>query len=188
MANQLILSNWHKAYMYAGCALGMWLAASAPIGKVGKGASLSLSLLHGVALVRTSRKLIEEEAATIARAAMNKELRNTEMVLETEQIESELARVYATETSSEAGSTPEIIDELRESLEALWLTVAESSSSEVPGSGNRKSLYLAVVNLLKTGKTETFVIKEVLQQQGRSYQSGKDFLQELLQEGKENEW
>jgi hypothetical protein len=189
MANQqLTLSNWHKAYMYAGCALTMWLAAQAPVGKVGKGVFLSLSLLHGVALVRVSRLLIEEEATTVARAAMNKEIRNTELVLQTKQLEGELEQLYSPEPISGAGSTPEIIDELRESLEALWLTVSEESSSEISVSGNRKSLYLAVVNLLETGKTETFVITDVLGYQGRRYQEGKQLLQGLLQEGIENEW
>jgi hypothetical protein len=185
---QLTLSNWHKAYMYAGCALTMWLAAQAPVGKVGKGVFLSLSLLHGVALVRVSKSLIGEEANTIAMNTMNKELRNTELVLHTQQLEGELAQLYATEPSSGDGSTPELIHELKESLEALWLTVAEDSGSEVPSSENQKSLYLAVVNLLETGKSESFVIKEVLGFQGRNYQTGKEILEGLLKEGIENEW
>lgn len=189
MANQqLTLNNWHKCYMYAGCALTMWLAAQAPVGKVGKGVFLSLSLLHGVALVRVSKSLIEEEANSIALNTMNKELRNTELVLQTQQLEGELAQLYATEPSSGDGSTPELINELKESLEALWLTVAEKASSEVPSSGNRRSLYLAVVNLLETGKSESFVIKEVLGFQGRNYQTGKEILEGLLKEGAENEW
>ncbi len=37
MVDKLILNNWHKAYITSGCALSMWLASQAPVGKVGKG-------------------------------------------------------------------------------------------------------------------------------------------------------
>jgi hypothetical protein len=189
MANQqLTINNWHKSYIYAGCALTMWLASHAPVGKVGKGVFISLSLLHSVALVRIAKPLIEEEAKTIAQNAMKKELRNTELVLQEKQEEDELAKLYAPSPSSSDGSNPEIINELRESLEALWLTVAEESKEEISSSEDRKNLYRAVVNLLEAGRTETFVIKEVLGFQGRNYQTGKGILEGLLKEGAENEW
>lgn len=182
------LSTWHKAYIAAACGLTMWLTSQAPVGKFGKGVFLSLSLLHSIALVRIAKPLIREEAYTIAQSVMSQELKNTELVLQTTQIEGELHQLYATEPSSEPGYNPEIIDELRESLEALWHTVATETSSEVTGSGNRKNLYLAIVNLLEIGQTETFIIKEIFQCRGRRYQEGKDFLEELLREGRENEW
>lgn len=182
------LSPWHKAYIAAACGLSMWLASQAPVGKFGKGVFLSLSLLHSIALVRIAKPLIREEAYTIAQAVMNQELKNTELVLQTTQLEGELHQLYATETSSEAGYNPEIIEELRESLEALWNTVATEIGSEVTGSENRKNLYLAIVNLLEIGQTETFIIKEIFQCQGRRYQEGKEFLEGLLKEGRENQW
>lgn len=188
MANHLTLNNFQKSYIAAACALSMWLAAQAPIGKIAKGIFLSLSLLHSVALVRIAKPLITEEAYIIAKSLMAKELKNTEMVLSERQMEGELQKLYAVEPGSDPSYAPEIIDELRNSLEALWDVVATEPGSEVTGSGNRKNLYLAIVNLLEIGQTETFIIKEVLQCQGRRYQEGKDFLEGLLQEGRENEW
>lgn len=187
MANQLILSNWHKAYIACGCALSMWLASQAPVGRVGKGVFLSLSLLHSVALVRIAKPLITEEAYTIAKSVMNKEISNTELVLQTKQLESEMQNLYATEPTNDT-SNPEVINELRQSLESLWDVVATDLTSDLPTSTNQKSMYLAVVNLLESGKPETFVIEEVLGYRGRNFKKGKELLQELLQEGKENEW
>lgn len=185
MANQLVkLSQWHKAYIAAGCALGMWLASQAPVGKWGKGVFLSLGLLQSVALVRIAKPLIVEEAFTVAKAVMDKELKNTELVLQTNQLEGEMQHVYATEPTSD----PEVISELRESLEALWNHVATGETSDLPTSTNNKSLYLAVVTLLEAGSSETFIIEEVLQHKGRNFKKGKELLHELLQEGKENEW
>ncbi|MBW4667207.1 MAG: hypothetical protein KME60_07130 [Cyanomargarita calcarea GSE-NOS-MK-12-04C] len=185
MANQLVLSNWHKAYIAGGCAVSMWLASQAPIGKVGKGVFLSLSLLHSVALVRIAKPLIFEEASAIARLMMDKEVKNTELLLQTKQLESEMEQVYAT---SDVTSDTEVINELKDSLEALWDAVATNPTSDLQASTNRKSLYLAAVSLLKNGKSETFLIEEVFGCSGRNFQNGKKLLQELLHEGEENKW
>lgn len=189
MANHIGLNNWHKAYIAGICAVGMWLAATAPIGKVGKGIFLSISLMHSIALVRMSKVLIPEEAAAIAKSVMNRELQNTELVLQTNQLETELQRLYLPDGTSDGTYPPEVITELRESLEALWQTVAPESTSDYPAStSDLKALYLAIVSLLQSGKSETFVIEEVLGCRGRKYQEGKEILQRILQEGEANEW
>lgn len=182
------LNQWHKAYIAVGCASCMWLASQAPVGKWGKGIFLTLGLLHSVALIRVAKPLIREEAYSAARAVVAKELKATELTLEATQIKHAIAKKYATEPTSEATYEPEVIDDLRESLEALWEAVATEPDGDLPTSTNRKTLYLALVSLLQNGKSETYVIEEILQMEGRNYRNGKLFLQQILTEGENNGW
>jgi hypothetical protein len=182
------LNQWHKAYVAIGCAGCMWLAAQAPVGKWGKGVFLTLGLLHSVAVIRIAKPLIREEAYSAARAIVVKELKATELTLEATQIKHGMAKKYATEPTSEATYEPEVINELRESLEALWEAVATEPDGDLQASTNQKILYLALVSLLESGKPETYLIEEVLGMEGRNFQKGKKLLQQILAEGGKNGW
>ena len=82
----------------------------------------------------------------------------------------------------------EVVEDLRKSLEVLLQQTSADSTSELPTSQELKSLYLAVKSLLESGKSETFVVEQVLQQKGRNFDEGKVQLQRLLQLGLEQEW
>ena len=142
-------------------------------------------MCHAVSLVRSSQRLIYQEAVAMAQQAMRDELSQTEMALATHQQETELEHLY----SVSAGTyTAEVVEDLRKSLEVLLQQTSADSTSELPTSQELKSLYLAVKSLLESGKSETFVVEQVLQQKGRNFDEGKVQLQRLLQLGLEQEW
>ena len=171
--------------MYLCCAICLWLAALSPIGKLGKGIALSLSMCHAVSLVKSSRELIHQEAVALAQQAMQDELTQTELALATHQQETELEHLYGVND----GTYPaEVVEDLRKSLETLVQEVQPNSTSELPASEQVKSLYLAIKSLLEAGKSETFVIEQVLHKKGRSFDEGKAQLQQLLHLGIEQEW
>ena len=77
---------------------------------------------------------------------------------------------------------------MRKSLETLLQAQSTDSTSGLPPSHELKSRYLAVKSLLESGKSESFVIQEILHQKGRNFNNGKAQLQQLLQLGLEQEW
>lgn len=185
MVNLLAKTGWLKTNIYLTCAICLWLAALSPIGKLGKGITLTLSMCHAVSLVKNSRELIHREAVALAQQAMHDELTQTEMALATHQQETELEHLYGVND----GTYPaEVVEDLRKSLETLVQEVQPNSTSGLPTSEHTKSLYLAVKSLLEAGKSETFVIESVLHKKGRSFDEGKAQLQQLLQLGLEQEW
>lgn len=185
MVNLLTRTSWTKTNIYLACAVCLWLAALSPIGKLGKGVSLTLAMCHAVSLVRSSQQLIHQEAVALAKQAMQDELTQTELALETHQQESELEHLYGVND----GTYPaEVVEDLRKSLETLLQEQNSGSTSGLPTSQELKSLYLAVKTLLESGKSESFVIEEILHQKGRNFNNGKAQLQQLLQLGIEQEW
>lgn len=178
-------NRWLKSNIYLFCAVALWLAALSPIGKLGKGVALTLSLSNVVLLNIVSKELIAQETRALATKAMRDELSQTELALATHQEERELERIYGI---NDGTYPPEVAEELRKSLEALVQQEVTDSTSIFPTSDELKSLYLAVVNLLEAGKSETYVIEKILCKGGRKFDKGKSQLQQLLQLGKENEW
>lgn len=175
------LNPWVRCYVLAACCVSMWLAAIAPSGKLWKGVSLILGLTCSVQLIRESKELIFSEAMALAREAMQQELDKTSLALETYQQEQELQQMYLGDTSE-----PEVKEELIRALDALVQEPAAPHPAET--SASEKSLYLAVKALLTAGKSETFIIEEVLKLRGRRWDEGKQRLEDLLQQGIENEW
>lgn len=181
------VTGWQRANVLAACTIACWLCAIAPIGKLGKGFCLILGLTASIQLVKTSQKLVIDEAYCIAYAAMQKELQQTEMALTTHAQERELQRLHG---GDEPVYPADVVEELRAALEALVQEEPTSDfpTSEVTSNKNKKSLFLAVNELLHAGYNETFIVEKVLRMGGGSFKKGQQLLQELLQEGKQNEW
>ena len=177
------INSWTRANIFLGCAVSLWLVALAPVGKLGKGTALTLTLCSTIQLIRESKELILTEAVAIANAAMQKELTQTEIALRTHQTEQELQHLY----SANPAYPPEVVDELRDSLEALVTADAAEQDTETSTSEN-KELYLAVKALLDSGKSETFVVEEVLKMGGRNWEEGKKLLQSILDLGQKENW
>jgi len=179
-----VIDPWTRSQIFLGCAIGFWLIALAPVGKLGKGVFLSLGLCSAIQLVRTSKPLILQEAIANAEAVMQKEITKTELALRTAQAEEELQRLYTNEPTYPV----EVVEELREALEHLYTEDAaprnEKLSTNVSADLTemrwlrppQASLYLAVQALFTVGKSETFIIEEVLKMGGKRWAEGKEML------------
>lgn len=178
-------SRWLKTNCLAASTAAFWLTALSPIPQIGKGISYSLALVAGIQLIQESQRLTVDDARRKAIVAMNEELEDVEMALHTQQQEWALQQVYGESTPT---YPPEVAEELRNALEHLYgepsaIRVEETSTS----ASAKKALYLAVKSLLEV-KGKTFVLQEVLQLRGRSWDKGEEYLQQLLDEGERNGW
>lgn len=183
------INPWTKCQIFLGCAVVFWLISLAPIGKLGKGVFLTLGLCSAVQLTRNSKPLILREAIATASAVMQKELNQTELALQTAQAEEELQRLY-TDTPT---YPPEVTEELVKSLEHLYTEDAapreeKLSTSEGADLTEMRSLYLAVQALFAAGKSETFVIEDVLRMGGKRWAEGKEMLRSLMELGEAEGW
>lgn len=178
--------NYQRFYVLALCSLTLWICSLAPIGKLAKGACLILALVCATETVQTSQRLITEEAFACATEAMVIELQQVELGLATNAQEKQLKREYATD----ATYTPEVRQELNDSLEHLYqepsAPAAPQTSASTSGN-NRKNFYLAIRKLLEV-HSKTYVIEEILGYQGRKFKDGDEILKDLLQEGINNGW
>ncbi|MFK0735229.1 MAG: hypothetical protein ACIWVG_29530 [Gloeotrichia echinulata HAB0833] len=183
------INPWTRSQIFLGCAVAFWLIALAPVGKLGKGVFLSLGLCSAIQLVRTSKPLILQEAIANAEAVMQKEITKTELALRTAQAEEELQRLYTNEPTYPV----EVVEELREALEHLYTEDAaprnEKLSTNVSADlTEMRSLYLAVQALFTVGKSETFIIEEVLKMGGKRWAEGKEMLRSLMELGQTEGW
>ncbi|GBG20356.1 hypothetical protein NIES4072_40330 [Nostoc commune NIES-4072] len=115
---------------------------------------------------------------------INEELEQVEIGLHTQQQEQALYEIY--------GATPsypkEVREELTTSLEHLYKEPSADYSGETSAStSDNKAFYLAVKSLLEV-RGETYVIEQVLKMGGRRWESGKRRLQQILQQGRQEEW
>ncbi|MEH1933842.1 MAG: hypothetical protein V7L14_08950 [Nostoc sp.] len=176
--------RWLKTNCLLASAAAFWLAALSPLPQIGKGISYSLSLVASVQLVGESRRLIVQEAQRAALKAMNQELEHIEIALNTQQQEQGLYEVYG------ASSTypPEVEQELKTSLEHLYKEPSADYTGETSAStSDDKAFYLAVRGLVEA-RGETYVIEQILKMGGRRWEEGKRRLQQILDEGQQNEW
>lgn len=176
--------TWMKANSLLATATVAWLVALAPVGKFGKGIAHVVAIATSIESVRYSRQLVIQEARRGAMAAMNQEMEVVDLSLQAYSQEQALREMYGINSTY----TPEVREELEKSLEHLVQEPSASRPGSTSASTSRKNLYIAVVNLLEVGKTETYIIEEVLGCKGRRFNEGKKALEELLQEGKQNEW
>jgi hypothetical protein len=177
--------RWLKTNCLLASATALWLAALSPLPQIGKGISYSLALVASVQLVNESRRLIRQDAGRAALTAMNQELEQLEIGLHTQQQEEALYEIYGT---SSATYPTEVEQELKTSLEHLYKEPSADRRSETSASTSEdKSFYLAIKSLLEV-KGETYVIQEVLKMGGRRWEEGKQRLQQILQQGQQNEW
>jgi hypothetical protein len=176
--------TWIKANSLIFSAAVAWLLALAPIGKFGKGIAHVVALSTSIESVRYSRQLVLQEARRGAMAAMNQEMEVVDLSLQAYSQEQALREMYGIN----ATYTPEVREELEKSLEHLVQEPSASRDGSTSASTSRKNLYLAVVSLLEVGKSESYIVEEVLGYKGRRFKEGQRALQDLLQEGRENEW
>jgi hypothetical protein len=180
-----VADRWLKTNCLAASAIAFWLAALSPLPQIGKGISYSLALVSSVQLVGESRRLIAQESRRAALFAMNQELEQLEIGLHTQQQEEALYEVYG---ASPATYPPEVKDELTKSLEHLYKEPSADYTGETSAStSDDKAFYLAVRGLVEA-KGETYVIEQILKMGGRRWEEGKRRLQQILDEGQQNEW
>jgi len=161
-----------------------WLVALAPVGKFGKGIAHIVAIATGIESVRYSRQLVIQESRRGAMVAMNQELETVDLALQAYAQEQALREMYGVDGTY----SPEVREELEKSLEHLYSDQTAIHPSETSTSTSRKNLYIAVVSLLEVGKSETYIVEEILQFKGRRFKEGQKALQDLLQEGREQEW
>ena len=177
-------NKWLKTNCLLASATAFWLAALSPLPQIGKGISYSLALVASVQLVGESRRLIAQDARRAALTAMNQELEQVEIGLHTQQQERSLYEIY----SDAPTYPPEVDQELKTSLEHLYKEPSADHSGETSASTSvDKAFYLAVKGLLEV-RGETYVIEQVLKMGGRRWEEGKRRLQQILQQGRQEEW
>lgn len=177
-------NRWLKTNCLLASATAFWLAALSPLPQIGKGISYGLALVASVQLVQESRRLIVQDARRAALTVMNQELELTEIALHTQQQEQSLYEIYGAAPTY----PPEVRDELTTSLEHLYKEPSADRTGETSASASEdKAFYLAIKSLLEV-KGETYVIQEVLKMGGRRWEEGKQRLQQILEEGRQNEW
>ena len=176
--------RWLKTNCLLASATAFWLTALSPLPQIGKGISYSLALVASVQLVGESRRLIAQDARRAALAAMNQELEQVEIGLHTQQQERALYEIY----SDAPTYPPEVDQELKTSLEHLYKEPSADRSGETSTSTSQeKAFYLAIKSLLEV-KGKTHVIEEILKMGGRQWDEAERLLQQILQQGKQNEW
>lgn len=162
----------------------LWLLGVSPIGNIGKGFCLVLSVGCAVESIQESERLIKSDAEDAAVRAMAEELETLELSLATDRQERDLKRSYLPELFA-----PEIREELEKQLEANYKASDEVKTSGLQTSDDsQKPLYLAVKGLLESGKSPTFVIETVLRLGGAKWEQGKAALETLLKLGEEKGW
>ncbi|MEH2164546.1 MAG: hypothetical protein V7K38_26720 [Nostoc sp.] len=176
--------RWLKTNCLLASATAFWLTALSPVPAIAKGVSYSLALVASVQLVQESRRLIIQDARRAALAAMNQELEQTEFALHTQQQEQALYEVYGDAPTY----PPEVKEELTISLEHLYKEPSADRTEETSTStSQKKAFYLAIKSLLEVSG-ETYVIEKILKMGGRQWDEGKRLLQQILDEGQQNEW
>ncbi|RCJ34620.1 hypothetical protein A6769_22080 [Nostoc punctiforme NIES-2108] len=174
--------RWLKTNCLLASAAAFWLAALSPLPQIGKGISYSLALVASVQLVGESRRLIGQDARRAALTAMNQELEQVEIGLHTQQQEEALYEIYGAAPTY----PPEVDRELKTSLEHLYKEPSADRTKETSTS-QEKAFYLAIKSLLEV-KGKTHVIEEILKMGGRQWDEAERLLQQILQQGKQNEW
>lgn len=176
--------TWVRSNTLLSSTVVLWLVALSPVGHLGKGIAHVFALTTALETVRYSRELVIQQAKRAASAAMERELEQVDVALQEHSQEQALYEMYGVKGSY----SPEIRDELVQSLEHLIQQTSTLQQDTSSGSSSQKNLYKAVTNLLELGKSPTYIVKEVLGYKGRKFDEGMEALQNLLTEGKENEW
>lgn len=176
--------RWLKTNCLLAGTAAFWLSALSPLPKIAKGICYSFALVASVQLVQESRRLMIQEFRRTALKVTNDHLEDVEIALHTQQQAEALYEIYGAAPTY----PPEVRDELTKSLEHLYREESANYGEQLPTSTSAKSLYLAVKALLEAGKSETFVIEEVLKLRGRRFNEGQQLLQQILEEGESNGW
>ena len=173
-----------RAYVLMGSTAVLWLLGVSPIGNIGKGCCLMLSVGCAIESIQESGRLIKSDAEDAAVRAMAEELEVLELSLATDRQERDLKRSYLPELFS-----PEIRQELEQQLEANYKASNVAKTFDFQTSDDsQKPLYLAIRGLMEGGKSFTYVIEEVLKLGGSRWTDGKAALDALLKLGQEKGW
>jgi hypothetical protein len=176
--------RWLKTNCLLAGTTAFWLSALSPLPRIAKGVCYGFAIVASAQLVQESKRLMVQDARRVALHVMNKELESVEIALHTSQQEQALYEIYGAAPTY----PPEVREELNTALNHLYREPSAEDSEQLPASTSNKSLYLAVKALLEAGKSETFVIEEVLKLRGRRFTEGQQRLQQILEEGERNGW
>ena len=168
-----------KCYLLLSTATTFWLIALYPVHDLLKILAYFISLSSSWQLIQASRQLTRQTARAIAVSAIQQELEKQEIALHYEKQQNRLNHLYSSPQEPEA-----IRQEIIDSLEEL---VQESDAERSTSLQERKALYRAIEALLEV-KPYTYILEEVLHLSGGQWNKGKDFLEHLLQQGREEEW
>jgi hypothetical protein len=166
-----------KIQLLLGTSLTAWLVALSPVPNLAKAVSYSVAIVSSIRSVEVSRQLIDSEKLKNAIALMDEELRTTEVALHTYYQEQQLETAYASTYA------PVVREEINQSLEHLL--DEDSAQHPLETSASTSDLKSAITALLAAGKSQTFIIEDVLGCKGRRFEEGKRRLQQIL--GVENE-
>ena len=161
-----------KIQLLLGTSLVAWLVALSPVPNLAKVVAYSVSLISSIQSIRASKNLMESQKLCAAIALMDEDLRTTEIALHTFYQEQQLEMNYATTYS------PEVREELTQNLEHLYKE--ESAEHPIDTSVSTSELKQAIIALLEAGKSQTFVIENILHCKGRKFEEGKQRLKEIL--------
>ena len=175
-----------KMFVLSGSALILWLAPLTGLDrrigwhKLIQGLSLGSAVACAVSAGNLAKKLaedaeIEEWKTRAIKADVADEIAVSSYVSQQSR-QQEAEQILASPTND--------VEEVREALEALYS--ADSSSVEVTTitttepSELDKSLYAEVCKSREAGKSQTWIIENILKYKGRKFAEGKAKLQELL--------
>lgn len=176
-----------RVKMLAMTAVTAWLLGLSPLGKLPRGAFLLIGLGCSLQLLQESEGLMYDEAIAKVNKSLNQKLDAKTLALQTIAAEQELEAQY--NTQPEQTYQPEVLEELKQSLEYLVQETAARNEEKLTTSEvDQKALYLAIKSLLAVGKSETFIIEEILKLGGNNWKFGKQRLQQILELGESNEW
>ncbi len=176
-----------KMWILSGTAIALWLIPLTALDKkVGwhksiQGLSLCAAIACAVSAGNIARKLAEEnEIETIKTRAITADVVDeiaTSAYISQARRQQEVEQILA--------SPVENVEEARQALEAIY--TANSEDVEVPlttttasPSELDKSLYAEVCKSREAGKSQTWIIENILRMKGRKFGEGKVRLQNLL--------
>lgn len=167
-------NRWLKCNLLLGCSVSLWLLALSPTPKIVRAFCYAASLISAIKLIQESQILISDTAREKVIVLMNEELQQTEIALHTYQQEQLLQATYS----------PEVREEINQSLEHLL--EHENAEHPLETSTSTNEIKTAIIALLEAGKTQTFIIENVLGCKGRNFEKGKLRLQQILGEQDDN--
>lgn len=156
---------------------------------------IGFSMLTSIAGFATAASVAvqwqKEEELTFNRHTMQREIQQHELATEAAAIMAQVTADYfpnpialeVPASSVEPASSAESAVEVRQAEPEQSIPATATTSREAD-----KALYLAVKGLLEAGKSQTWIIEEVLKLKGRKFSEGKERLQALLALGEQQRW
>jgi hypothetical protein len=176
-----------KMFVLSGAALALWLVPLTALDKrIGwhksiQGLSLGAAIACAVSAGNIARKLAEEnEIETIKTRAI------TADAVDEIAVSAYVSQAQRQQEAEAILASPGVDVELaREALEAIYSKESDEREATVemvatPETNLNKSLYVEVVAAREAGKTNTWIIENILKMKGRKFGEGKVKLQKLL--------